>query len=179
MEELPDTLLLPGTRVETNLNRTNTYCESFNKTFSSVVGRAQQSTNLFLPYTLSKHQRKGRSIPTDVEYSHLREQRCSVPGSSCRIVDFCILTSLLLYILFILLYYILFYERTIQKSYLCVLISLCRPSVHLLGDFRPSVHQNKVCGIEIKPNVKRCRQLKLWDTADRVTGQQKAPYTNM
>ena len=35
-------------RVETNLNRTNNYCESFNKTFSSVVGRAHPTIYNFL-----------------------------------------------------------------------------------------------------------------------------------
>ena len=35
-------------------------------------------------------------------------------------------------------------ERTIQKSHLCVLLSLCRHSVHLLGDCRLSVHHPSV-----------------------------------
>ena len=120
----------------------------------------KQSTTSFLPYTLSKHQRKVKLIPTDVECSHIREQRCSVPGSSCRDVNFCILTSVLLYVIFILLYilfislYILFYERIIQKSHLCDTLSLCRPRVHLLGDCRPSVHRPRVfCPSVHRPTV--------------------------
>ena len=35
-------------RVETDLNRTNNYCESFNKTFSSVVGHAHPTIYNFL-----------------------------------------------------------------------------------------------------------------------------------
>ena len=35
-------------RVKTNFNRTKSYCESFNKTFSSVVGRAQPTIYNFL-----------------------------------------------------------------------------------------------------------------------------------
>ena len=35
-------------RVETELNRTNNYCESFNKTFSSVVGHAHPTVYNFL-----------------------------------------------------------------------------------------------------------------------------------
>ena len=35
-------------RVETDLNRTNNYCESFNKTFSSVVGQAHPTIYNFL-----------------------------------------------------------------------------------------------------------------------------------
>ena len=35
-------------RVETELNRTNNYCESFNKTFSSVVGHAHPTIYNFL-----------------------------------------------------------------------------------------------------------------------------------
>ena len=35
-------------RVETDLNRTNYYCESFNKTFSSVVGHAHPTICNFL-----------------------------------------------------------------------------------------------------------------------------------
>ena len=43
-----------------------------------------------------------------------------------------------------ILLYILFYERKIQKSHLCVSLSLCRHSVHLLGDCRHSVHRHSV-----------------------------------
>ena len=60
-------------RVETDLNRTN-YCESKNKTFSSVVGHAHPTTISCLPYTWSKHQLKARCTPTDVEYSHRSER---------------------------------------------------------------------------------------------------------
>ena len=35
-------------RVETSLNRTNNYCESFNKTFSTVVGHAHPTIYNFL-----------------------------------------------------------------------------------------------------------------------------------
>ena len=40
--------------------------------------------------------------------------------------------------------YSLFYERAIQKSQLCVLLSPCRHSVHRLGNCHPSVHRPSV-----------------------------------
>ena len=33
---------------------------------------------------------------------HLRERHCSAPGSSCRVVDFCILASVLLYSVYLI-----------------------------------------------------------------------------
>ena len=71
MEELPDTLLLPGTR-QTESSSTWTGQKT---SVSPATSRSrllldmliQQSTTSFLPYTLSKHQRKGISIPTDTE----------------------------------------------------------------------------------------------------------------
>ena len=54
VENIPDTVQIDPLldplldRVETDLNRTNNYCESFNKTFPSVVGHAHPTIYNFL-----------------------------------------------------------------------------------------------------------------------------------
>ena len=115
-------------RVETKFNRTNNYCESFNKTLSSVVGHAHPTIYNFLfavhleqastegkinSYRRGVQPPKKRYLEKDASLKHidstyLREQRCSVPGSSCRIVDFRRLTSAIaVYLIHIAVYLIL------------------------------------------------------------------------
>ena len=64
---LPPSCWNQADRVQTDLNRTKNYCESFNKTFSTVVGHANPTIYNFLSL------QKAGSLPTGEKFSLLRE----------------------------------------------------------------------------------------------------------